>query len=168
MRRLVRVVLVLAVAMGLAGIVGLASSYGPAPTITGLSAHVVSPSQDLVVSGYSFSSDQFPNDCASAVGGLPTVHFAPLNGAPVLDAQPAGSDREHCTDYSVHVAVPGGFTGAARVSLTDPSGQPSNNNMVVTLVPQAGLSPSAGQTGVTSSLRGSGLRPPTLAVVNGS
>ncbi|MFN2463647.1 MAG: hypothetical protein ABR573_07075, partial [Candidatus Dormibacteria bacterium] len=47
-------------------------------------------------------------------------------------------------------------------------GQPSNNNMVVTLVPQAGLSPSAGQTGVTSSLRGSGLRPPTLAVVNGS
>jgi len=52
-------------------------------------------------------------------------------------------------------------TGAMQVSLTDPQGQTSNNNMLVTALPTVGLSTSTGDLSTQLFAQGSGLHPPS-------
>ena len=161
MKRLIRSLVVAVFVLGLGGAVASAST-GTTPSIAGVSAHVVNRFQDLVITGSNFSNDISTADCK--VSGASTVHFIPLSGASTIDASVAGTDSAHCTNTSVHVAVPGNLTGGARVSLSDNSGHTSNNNQVVTVVPSGLLSPSAGPVSATSTITGSGLKPGSLVV----
>ncbi|GAC1327603.1 MAG: hypothetical protein NVSMB17_01890 [Candidatus Dormibacteria bacterium] len=159
MTRLVRSLLLAVLLLVAASALATASSTA-APVVTGLSAHVVSPGQDLVVSGTNFS--YVGSGCVDPFGSSTVVHFTPLSGAARIDIRPA-TDSAHCSDGSVKVQVPPALTGAARVSVSDPQGAESNNNQVVTVFPTASVNPSVGQTGDRTALQGSGLRPGSLA-----
>ena len=167
MRRLAHSLAAAFFVFGVGALAADASGEGATPTVSGVSAHLVSPNQDLVVTGTGFSSDLAPGDCTSPVAGAPTVHFKPLSGAAQVDARPAGTDATHCSNTAVHVAIPVALSGGARVSLTDTAGHTSNDNQVVTVGPVASVNPSAGQTGAATTIQGSGLRPGSLASPNG-
>jgi hypothetical protein len=171
-KRALRSLLALAL-LGSAGALTVNASTpdGATPVIGGLgpspAAYVVTPGQTLTVSGQNFSSSLKQDDCQ--VAGLPTVWFYPLDGSPRQGVQPSSNtDGSQCSNQLAVVKVPTALSGAAHVSIADPSGLESNNGPggfipIVTVQPTASVNPSAGQVGTTANVQGANLRPLSLS-----
>jgi hypothetical protein len=143
----------------LVGVVASAS-FGNPPTVSGLSAWITSPGQPIVINGNHFSND-FSSDCS--LSGAPTVNFEGLDGHTISGIRPASTGSQDCTNSSVKVTVPSGFSSGARIRVIDSSGQQSNDNWELTLQPAASLTPTSGQVGTSVTVNGSNLHPLTLA-----
>ncbi|MGI8608294.1 MAG: hypothetical protein ACR2MY_03550 [Candidatus Dormibacteria bacterium] len=157
MKRLLRSCAVVGPLVALSAVVVVASPVNT-PVISGLNQHVVAAGFGLVITGSHFSNDATGN--CDAVGGTPTVHFVPLNGA---NEQTVSPDGQHCSDTQVQVPVSAAISGAARVALTDGSGHISRQAPVITIQPIASLSRSTGDVGSGPlQVIGANLQPPNL------
>jgi hypothetical protein len=173
MRRVVRAVL-LAFLASLVGVMASASNEGNAPIVftlspvSGPTAYITSPGQQIIVNGSHLSSDLFPSNCQS-FNYVPVVHFEALNSSgqivndvPVGPASAASSD---CSNTFVKVTVPAGIPGGARIKVIDHGGRASNDNLQITIQPTAVISPGSGQVGTAASINatnGTTLHPSTV------
>ena len=146
----------------LVGVAAYAAQGSNFPNVSGLSAWIFSPGQQVVVSGDHFSNDAFISDCK--VSGAPVVIFEAMDGTGhTFASSPASINAADCTNTAVKVPVPGGFLGSARVKVQDFAGKASRDNLMITIQPSASSSPASGQVGTSVTINGSGLHPASVA-----
>jgi hypothetical protein len=163
MERFVRAIL-LVILVSAPAVTGQASYLGPAPIVQGVSPWVVNAGAVVTISGQNLSNSL--GGCTDPFNNAPAVYFHGLSDGQDHLGQLQGTDPGNCTNMTLRVSVPGGFSGGAKVFVVDASNQRSNDNLEITLQPSASLTPGSGQVGTTVTIVPQGsanFRPPTLA-----
>ncbi|HEV3232148.1 MAG TPA: hypothetical protein VG245_07825, partial [Candidatus Dormibacteraeota bacterium] len=153
---------VLAAGMAALAVGALASG---SPSVSGLSAYVVTPGSALGIDGQGFT--QFgTSDCT--VGQAPSVTFYHLPDLAQTQVAPKSLNAPDCTDTHINLTVPGNLADGAQVGVAAfdniGSSHQTGHNLQVTILPTiSGISPASGQLGTNSvTVSGANLRPPTM------